>query len=202
MSTIAVRPVRTARTLKWLAPIAGIMLSGVVVAHASYSAFSATTVNPASNWTAGTVELSDDDSNTALFTVTKLKPGQSGSKCIAVTSSGNLASDVKLYGTGASATKSLDSNIDLKITQGTGAAFGSCSGFTALGSGATVFDGTVAGFAVSHSSFGTGAGTWAPTGSGSETRVFKFEYAFSSSAPNSTQGGTAAVGFTWEAQNS
>ena len=76
-----------------------VLASGGMVWQSSYSAFSATTVSPTSNWTAGTVALSDDDNNTALFTATNLKPGATGTKCIAVTSTGSLASTVKLYGT-------------------------------------------------------------------------------------------------------
>jgi hypothetical protein len=64
-----------------------------------------------------------------------------------------------------------------------------------------VFNDTLAAFSA-KSDYATGVGDWAPTGSASETRVFKFSYTLSGSAPDSTQGGTAAVGFTWEAQNS
>ncbi len=66
---------RAARLAAWIAVPAALVASGVVVSTASYSAFSATTTNPTSNWTAGTVALSDDDANTALFTAANLKPG-------------------------------------------------------------------------------------------------------------------------------
>ena len=79
---------RIARIAAWIAIPAALVASGIVVSTASYSAFSSTTVNPTSNWTAGTVALTDDDSNTALFTATNLKPGQTGSNCIAVTGTG------------------------------------------------------------------------------------------------------------------
>ena len=78
---------------------AAVLASGAMVWQSSYSAFSATSASPTNNWSAGTVALSDDDSNTALFTATNLKPGATGVKCIAVTSTGSLASTVKLYGT-------------------------------------------------------------------------------------------------------
>ncbi len=77
---------------------------------------------PAALLASGTVHLSDDDSSSALFSAANLKPGATGTKCIAVTS----------------------------------------------------------------------------TGSGSETKVYKFTYTLSASAPDSTQGGTAAIGLTWE----
>ncbi len=199
---MSVRTARTAQLAKWVAIPAALALSGAVVAHSSYAAFSATTVNPTNNWTAGTVALSDDDSNTAAFTATNLKPGDSGSKVIVVSSTGSLASTVKLYGTNPATTNGLSAYITLVITQGTGGSFGSGSGFTPLATGSSVYSGTLANFGTSATSFATGLGTWAPTGTATESRSFQIQYTVSSSAPNTTQGGTAAVGFTWEAQNS
>ena len=182
-------------------PIA-LLASGALVWHASYSAFSSTTSNPTNNWAAGTVSLSDDDSNTAMFTASNLKPGATGTKCIAVTSGGSLPSTVKLYGTGAATTNALSSSINLTVTQGTGGGYGSCTGFTPLVTGSSLFSGTLAGFASASTAFANGLGTWAPTGSGSETRTYQLTYTLDSAAPNTAQGGTAALGFTWEAQNS
>jgi hypothetical protein len=192
---------RAARLATWAAIPAAVVISGAIVGHASYSAYSATTSNPTNNWTSGTVSLTDDDTSTAMFTATGLKPAATGSKCIAVTSSGNLPSAVKLYGTNYSTTNGLASQITLKVEQGTGGTFGSCSGFVAQTTGGTVYNDTLANFSA-KTNYATGAGDWTPTGSGSETRVFKFTYTLASNAPDTTQGGTAAIGFTWEAQNS
>jgi hypothetical protein len=185
-----------------VAVLAGVLASAGVVWEASYSAFSATATNPTSNWSSGTVALSDDDTNTALFTAANLKPGATGTKCIAVTSTGSLPSTVKLYGTSAATTNALSSYLNLTITQGTGGTFGSCTGYTPLATGSSVFAGTLAGFAGTSTGFASGLGSWTPTGTGSETRVFQLTYTIDSAVPNSAQGGTAALGFTWEAQNS
>ena len=193
---------RTSRIARLAAVPAALLISGGLIASASYSAFNATTANPTNNWTVGTVALSDDDANTAMFTASGLKPGSTGSKCIAVTSTGSLASTVKLYGTSPSTTNALSSSITLAVVQGTGGSFGACTGFTPLGTGSSVYTGTLASFGSSATSFATGLGTWAPTGTASETRVFQFTYTVDAAAPNTTQGGTAAIGFTWEAQNS
>ncbi|MBF4606002.1 hypothetical protein [Curtobacterium sp. VKM Ac-1393] len=193
---------RAARLAAWIAIPAALVASGVVVSTASYSAFSATTVNPTSNWTAGSVALSDDDNNTALFTATGLKPGSTGTNCITVTSTGSLPSAVKLYSTNAATTNNLAANINLSVEQGTGGGFGSCSGFTPAATSGTLYSGTVAGFSTASTNYATGVGTWTPTGSASESRVYRFTYTVSSTAPNTVQGGTAALGFTWEAQNS
>lgn len=179
-------------------PVA-VIASGALVWQSSYSAFSATTSNPTNNWTAGTVALSDDDSSTAMFTASNLKPGSTGTKCIAVTSTGSLASTVKLYGTSYTTTNGLATNLNLSVEEGTGGTFGSCAGFTG---GVSVFNGTLASFGTVKTSFATGVGTWAPTGTGSETKSYRLIYTLSSSTPDTAQGGTAAMGFTWESQNS
>ena len=193
---------RTARLLGVGTAAACVAASAAVVWQASYSAFSASTSNPSSNWAAGSVALADDDANTAMFTAGNLKPGSTGSRCIAVTSTGSLPSAVKLYGTGSATTNALSSWINLTITQGSGGSFGSCTGFAPQASGASVFTGSLASFASTATSYSNGLGNWTPTGSGSDTRVFQISYTLDSTAPNSTQGGTASIGFTWEAQNS
>lgn len=180
---------------------AALLASAAVVSTASYSAYTATTTNPTSNWATGTVALSDDDTNTALFSATNLKPGSTGTKCVTVTSTGSLASSVKLYGTSPATTKSLASYITLTITQGNGGSFGSCTGFTPLGSGSSVYTGTLDNLGTTATNYATGVGTWTPTGTATETRTYQVAYTVSNSAPDTTQGGTASIGLTWEAQN-
>lgn len=187
---------------KWGVVPASILVSGLLVWQSSYAAFSSSTSNPTSNWTAGTVALTDDDGGTAMFTASGLKPGATGTKCIVVTSSGNLASAVKLYATAYSTTNALSSYVNLVVDEGAGGTFAgsgptTCTGFT---SAANDFTGTLAAFSA-KTSFANGVSAWAPTGSGSESKTFRITYTIDAAAPNGAQGGTAAVGFTWEAQN-
>ncbi|SDU97282.1 hypothetical protein SAMN04488544_2810 [Microlunatus sagamiharensis] len=206
-ATSARRPSRKVATIVSLiaVPVA-LAASGLVVAQSSYSAYSATTANPTSNWATGTVALSDDDNNTAAFTASNLKPGSTGSRCIVVSSTGSLPSAVKLYGTGAATTKALASDINLTITQGTGGSFGDCTGYTPLPKNSAVYSGTLAGFSSAATNFSNGLGAWNTTGAGTvanpETRTYQLTYSVRTETTNDTQGGTAAVGFTWEAQNS
>jgi hypothetical protein len=67
MSSSARNHRRNTRLLTAAALAGGLVASGALVWHASYSAFSAQTANPSSDWNAGTVALSDDDSSTAMF---------------------------------------------------------------------------------------------------------------------------------------
>ena len=193
---------RLAKIVSLVAIPVAVAVSGLVVAQASYSAYSATTVSPTSNWATGTVALTDDDANTAAFSVTGMKPGSTGTKCITVTSTGSLASTVKLYGTNPAGTTDLANYLSLSVSQGTGGSFGSCAGYTPLASGGTLYNGSFVGFGTTYTSYSNGLGTWAPTGTADESRTFKITYTLSPDAPNSTQGGTAAGGFTFEAQNS
>ncbi|MDQ6642585.1 MAG: CalY family protein [Actinomycetota bacterium] len=182
-------------------PVA-VVVSGALVWQSTYSAFSATTQNPTNNWASGTVALSDDDSNTAMFAAANLKPGQTGQKCIAVTSTGTLPAAVKLYGTSYAQTKALGANLNLTVEEGTGATFSSCTGFTPIASGSMIYTGTLDGFGTTKTNYASGAGVWTPTGSASETRVYRITYTLSNTTPDTSQGGTAQVGFTWESQNS
>jgi hypothetical protein len=193
---------RTAAWAKWAVVPVALLVGGVAVSQASYSAFSDATATPASNWAAGTVKLANDSASTALFTASNLKPGSTGTKCIAITSSGSLASTVKLYGTSPATTNGLSTYVNVSITQGTGGGFGSCTGFTALTTGSSVYSGSLADLGATATGFGNGKGDWAPTGTAPETRTFQITYTLDTEAPNSTQNGTAALGFTWEAQNS
>jgi hypothetical protein len=179
-------------------PVA-LVASGAMVWQASYSAFSAKDTTTINNWAAGTVALTDDSVGAAMFTASNLKPGSTAAKCIAVTSTGSLPSAVKLYGASYTTTNALSTYINLTVEEGTGGTFaGGCTGFTAT---STIFPtGTMLSFSA-KTSYATGVGAWAPTGAASETKVYRITYTVLPSTPDTAQGGTAAIAFTWEAQN-
>lgn len=190
------RPSRRARRLTLAASGgAALVLTTALVWHTAYAAFTVTTTPFSSGFTTGTVAIGDDDSGTALFSLSGLKPGGAATRCLTVTSTGNVPALVRLYGTGRTTTKSLTSYLNLSILSGTGGSSASCSGFTP---GSTVYTGTVAAL---PTTFGAGVGSWTTTGTGSESRTFQITASLSSSAPTSAQSGSASVAFTWEAQN-
>ena len=192
---------RTRRNLALAIVPSAMLASGLIIAQASYAAFSATTSNAGNTWSAGSIAISDDDSDTALFTASGLKPGDTGTSCLVVTSTGSLPSSIKMYSTGAASTNALSSYLDIAVTQGTGGTAGDCTGFTPLTSGPDVYSGSLADFGVRTTSFPTGAGSWRPTGGTSESRTFRVTYTLRAATPNTAQNGTASVGFTWEAQS-
>lgn len=182
---------------------AALLAAGVAVSTASYSAFSATSSDDANNWSMGSVALSNDASNGALFSASNLKPGSTGTNCIAVTSSGSLPSVVKLYATNVQQTKALASYVTLQIKQGNGGGYGTCNGFTAAaGADGALYNDSLATFANTRTNYATGIGTWKPTGDKPETKTYQITYTVSSDAPASVMGASASLGFTWEAQNS
>jgi hypothetical protein len=166
----------------------------------SGAAFSKLSANPVNGWTTGTVSLTDDDSGAAVFSVANLMLGDKGVKCIVITYGGTLAAAVKLYATGYTSSRALGAYLELTVEEGSGSSFvgsgpASCPGFVAS---STIYHGTVDDFATTSTSYGTGVGSFAPTGA-AQTRVFRFSYTLEAVAPNGTQSGVVGLGFTWAA---
>ena len=154
-----------------------------MVWHASYSAFADTTTNPTSNWASGTVKLADDDSNTAMFNATNLKPGSTGNKCIQVTSTASLRLGRQaLRGRRTPRPTRSRRTSTSRSTRARGATFGGgCGSFTKTGE---IYNGTLAAFGTGKTGYSTGVGAWAPTGSGSETKSYRVTYTLSASTPD------------------
>ena len=171
-----------------------VLLTGAFIVTASIAAFSATTENTGNNWSTGTVVLTDDDGGAGImFEVLDMAPLDVVTNCIVVTYAGTLLpADVVLYG--VSGGSGLDAYLDLIVEEGTGGIFNNCSGF----SGSAIYTGTLADFAVAHTNFGNGAGTWVPSAN-PESRVYRFTVTLQDDNAAQTLGATAA--FTWEAQN-
>src|SRR2546423_3776093 len=87
MVTRAWSPTRTAMAA---ALAVGFLISAAVVWQSSRAAFFATTENHNNRFSAGTVTLTDNDSDGAMFTALAIKPGDGGSACVKVTYGGSL----------------------------------------------------------------------------------------------------------------
>jgi hypothetical protein len=90
----------TARTRRLATLIIGptaILVAGLLVWQGSNAAFTATTRNAGNNWATGSVVLSDDSLGAAAFRVTGVTPGQTGSKCLVVTSQSTVPGEVRFY---------------------------------------------------------------------------------------------------------
>jgi hypothetical protein len=194
-----------------VAVVIGLIGSGVLVWHASYAAFTSTTSNGANSFAAGSVKLADDDSNTALFTVSGLTPGATNSNCITVTYNGDLASaGVKVYIATGGLTKGgtgpayLSDYLTMKVEEGTDTNpnnFGDCTGFSPDASGQPILNNTLTTIAGANTNYASGGGTWAPSSAGSQ-KVYRFTYTLSATAPDTIQGLSDSATFTWEAHSS
>jgi hypothetical protein len=174
--------------------------TGAVAGTGAFSAFSKTTSNDNDTVTAGDVTITDNDANAAAYSLPTAKPGDTASRCIVVTFGGDLASTVKLYRSAFTGSTGLESNVDLAITKGTGAA-SNCSDFVA---GTSVYSGTLTALGATNFTNGialtdqTGSAVW----NNGDAVTYKIQATLQSGTPSSAQGLTTGThSFTWEAQN-
>jgi hypothetical protein len=169
-----------------------------------YGLFTATTQNSGNEITSGTVEFSDNDSGSALYNATGVRPGATISSCIKTTYTGSLPAVAHLYS--PSSPGPLAQYIELTVTQGTQptATFPGCTGFGPDAVG-VIFTGTLQGFEQSRGSYATGIAT-SPAGKTSwstgDAVVYRFQATLQSTAPDSSQGWSSGVhSFVWEAHS-
>ncbi|MGZ5302069.1 MAG: hypothetical protein ACXWEJ_09630, partial [Actinomycetota bacterium] len=176
---------------------------GTVASIGTYSAFSATTVNPGDSFAAGTVVISDNDANAALYTITGAKPNDVVTRCIRVTYTGTLPALVRLYTT--TPINAFGQYVTLTIDKGTmpgTTTFPNCTGFTP-DAAPNVFTGTLSSFGAGRTSFASGvaanpgvAAQWVTN----DTVVYRFTLTMQDN--NLAVGGSSGThSFTWEAQN-
>jgi hypothetical protein len=174
----------------------------------SWAAFRATAPNSGDAIAAGTVALTDNDSGSAMFSLSGLKAYDTSTKCIKVTNSGSLASQVRLYG--STSGTGLDRYLSVVVTRGTYSTdpgFSSCSNFVPDSgtyvsgqSPGVIYSGTLQSFPTSYAAGindppSGSVEDWVPN----ESHVYKIEVTVgdqdSAASKNATQT------FTWEARN-
>ncbi|MCZ2827434.1 hypothetical protein O2W14_01125 [Modestobacter sp. VKM Ac-2986] len=203
-SATARRP-RSRRARARLAAVAsatGALLLAVTVVWQSASAgFTDSTAALRATAGAATITLTDDDAEGRLFTVTGLKPGDSaGTRCIVVRSTNSTVaptartSDVRLYVTGATSTRSLASWLNVGVRIGTGGGTAGCTGFQ---SQSQVFSGRLADLPAD--SWSNGRASWSAPAAG-QTRTYEITVSLDQDTPLSAQGGTAGATFVWESR--
>lgn len=171
----------------------------------SSAAFSVTTQNSTDNWKIGGIQLTDDDSDAAMFTVQGMVPGQTNVHCITVTYNGDAASitPIKLYTSNLADTDGITPYLDVTIEQGSGGSFADCTGFSA--SSALVSNQALSAFNTAHNSFATGLSTFTPSTAANQANVnqpvsFRFTVTLNNSVPQTKMGKSASVDFVWEIQ--
>jgi hypothetical protein len=203
---------------------AAVIAASFVIYQASSAAFVTNTVNPNNSFSTGTLALTDNDSNGAMFSVSGLIPGASGSSCITVTYNGSVApsAPIQLYvapgdatdvaGSGGAGTTP-DINWSVETATGSGI-FGSGAPCTGL-SGTTIFGNTadttitagrmLSDFITKNTYDATGttsvSSAWTPSAGVTSTKVFRFNYKLATDTPNTAMGATATLKITWESHS-
>ncbi len=200
----------------------GMVISATAMWQASTAAFTATTANPGDSWATGNVVLTADNTATAVFTSTAMKPTDVVVKCINVSYTGSVVNTtaVKFYTTSttdpAANGNTLGTYFTVKIEEGTGTANDpTCAG--AFTSSTIIFDGThnqgsggaakpvgtMADLTQTHGTSYTNGFScgWTPTPS-STSKSYKFTVTFSGTGTDATdnnlQSKTLTTTFNWE----
>jgi len=192
---------RTVWILRGSVLAAALALSSLLVIQSSQAAFTATTVNSTNAFTAGNVALVDDDTATAMFAVTNMKPGDTSVDCITVTYQGTIVDPaaVKLYSGNYTDSGDFADYLNVTIEEGTGGSFGSCGGFSTE---ATIVNSVVLStLDTTYTNYATGAGVWDPSGT-PESKTYRFTVELDGGTPDSEQDeSVTALSFTWEVQS-
>ncbi|HEX7464711.1 MAG TPA: TasA family protein [Actinomycetota bacterium] len=189
---------RERRGRKLLLTLLVVGVIGSLAGFGTFSAFSSTTSNDNNSFEAGTVYITDNDNNVAMYQVANAAPGDSDVSCITVTYLGTLDASVVLYATGI--VGPLAPYVDVTVEQGTSSSpFDSCATFVA---GSTLFSGTLATFPSTYAGgLSTGPSPWVTND------AVSYRFTVTLQDDNAANGGvagplsTGAHSFVWEAQN-
>jgi len=195
--------VRTRRLATLVIGPTAILVAGLLVWNGSNAAFTASTRNTGNNWETGSVTLSDDDLGAAAFRVSGVVPGQTGSKCLVVTSQSTVPGQVRVYVANLGA-QGLEGNITVSLQSGTGGSFADCTGFTAT---ATLPPLSLSVINAGIHDYATGVLPWNTTGTPGEAKVYKATWTFDVTGLTQTQidalqGKSTSVDVVWELQSS
>jgi hypothetical protein len=190
----------TAKSHKILGSVLVVGVLGSVSAAGVFGAFSATTQNAGNEISTGSVAIGDNDAGQAMFNVTNARPNESWTRCLKVTYTGSLESDVRLYSTGSGG--GLSQYLRIKLEQGTSAAaaFPSCEGFVPDPTSGQVADSTTPG-AIPPLDWSTGA-VLSPNGAApgapapfaqTQSVVVRMTMSLDPAMPDALQGATTGV---------
>jgi hypothetical protein len=176
---------------------AALLMVTVLTMGRSRAAFTAQASNDDNFFAAGSVVLTDNDAEQAMFNLENMAPGDDEQRCIVVTYGGTLfPAPIRLYSTVAG---DLAEHLNLTVRVGTMTGDpdpGSCDGFSHSG-GAPLFGGTLAGFGSTHSDWDSGAAVWT-AGSADTVRALRFTVELPADVDDAAQGQEATADFVFE----
>lgn len=195
---------RARKIIRFSAAPLAILIAGGMVWQSSQAAFTASTRNAGSAWSTGNVVLNDDDLGAAAFTVENIVPGQTGQKCIVVTSQSNVPGEVRAYTANLISSKGLEDRIRFDLELGTGGSFNDCSGFTPTAN--TVPELPISTLSTVNRDFTTGGASWKTSGTPGEIQSYRGTWRFdtanmSQDDINALQGARVGIDLVWELQS-
>ena len=195
---------RTRKIALFAAGPLAVLIAGGMVWQGSQAAFTASTRNSGSSWSTGNVVLTDDDLGAAAFTVENIVPGQTGQKCIVVTSQSNVPGEVRAYTQNLISSKGLEDRIYFDLEQGTGGSFNDCTGFTPTAN--NVPELPISTLATVNRDFATGGASWQTAGTPGETQSYRGTWRFDTTGLgqddiNALQGARVGIDLAWELQS-
>jgi hypothetical protein len=190
-----------------LAATAAVLAGCGLLASATWSNLNSTASNPTNSFATGTVNIGSNTGG-ATLSVANADPGVLITGCIAVTYTGTLPANVKLYGTGGGS--GLNQYLTLVVTRGTFSGTpgpGDCTGFTAdstnyisQGPG-IVYNGTLANWpATPATALGDPPGPSPESWTTGESHGYQFQVTLANNP--AAQGLTGTETFTFEADDS
>lgn len=187
------------------APVA-ILLAGVLVWQGSQAAFTSTTRNSGNAWSTGQVLLTDDDNGVAGFTVENLIPGDTGEKCIKVTSNSTVAGEVRAYVANlAKSAQGLEDHIKLKVEIGTGGNFASCANFVSEARPDAPGLQPLSTLNTVNTDYASGGAAWDTEGTSGESKTYRGSWEFDTTGMtqpqiDALQGARVSMDLVWELQ--
>jgi hypothetical protein len=175
-------------------------VASFAVVYAVYPAFSGSVSVRGNTFSAGTVAVGDNDSGSALWTVTNAKPGDIASACIKVTYTGTLPATVRLYVSASSGALGQYLSFTAEtVSFASPPAFPSCTGYTLRSTLST--GGTLASFVTARTGYTDGIEAFPP----SQTRWNQNDavyYRFTATLQSNpaAQGQSETATFAWEAR--
>lgn len=188
------------------APVA-VLLAGGLVWSGSQAAFTANTRNSGNSWSTGSVLLTDDDAGRAAFTAEGIVPGQSGQKCIVVTSGSNVPGEVRAYTQNLqTSAQGLERYITFDVEQGapnSGGTFNDCTGFVPLADDQP--GAPLSALAQLNNNYTNGGSAWTTAGTPGESKVYRGTWSFNTNGLtqqqiDALQGARTSIDLVWELQ--
>ncbi len=197
--------IRAQKIAAWSAAPVAVLLAGGLVWQGSQAAFTASTRNAGNAWSTGQVVLTDDDNGVAGFTVENMLPGDTGQRCITVTSGSTVPGEVRAYVANLAESKGLEDRVKLEVEVGEGGSFADCTGFVPEVRPDAPGPLPLSTLAEVNNSYATGGATWTTEGTPGESKTYRGSWEFDTTGMtqqeiDALQGARVSIDLVWELQ--